>query len=537
MKTRKQYESEIDHLRQTIDEKKYQIRHLLDLQKGSNIDVDLTSIPSKKEVKDLKQTLADTQRQLEDWIAKAKSLETKLTDSDTQLTLYRETVDTTRLAYRSELSKGTSNVSDLTAKIESLESIISQLTLESSDYKKQHESDSNRIRELTSLLHHRDVALITAQEEIQQNKSKYDLSLKSLKESALKDQSKIIGEQKAAYEKQIQSLNSSLVKANAKIAELAEANKQQEIQLRQRSGSDSYNLKDYLIFAQGEINSLNKQLASANERIQQLQEAAVINSSSSSSGGGSNRQSLSHSSTTGTEGLDNRSTLSSSHSEADRIAAAAAAALKFNQKGSFSESNYSAEGSAQSIAQKGSVHSLSSQGEEYFYALDQLPEDQYPSNMYTTFRGPSHQQQQQDFEGKERTAHRPRRSRQLIRIELKQGEEPEQAILSSRSRQTAATQHVKSKSISSNMSSNLSDSGSASGIISGISGSGSLHGMSGSSVRSGQPMNLQPHHQYRQQIEQHVQQQVQQHILQQQQQLMEAELDRQKHGKPTSKFT
>ena len=80
--------------------------------------------------------------------------------------------------------------------------------------------------------------------------------------------------------------------------------------------------------------------------------------------------------------------------------------------GSFSESNYSAEGSAQvgqlnltafeeideliscsffaqSIAQKGSVHSLSSQGEEYFYALDQLPEDQYPSNMYTTFRGPS----------------------------------------------------------------------------------------------------------------------------------------------------
>lgn len=89
------------------------------------------------------------------------------------------------------------------------------------------------------------------------------------------------------------------------------------------------------------------------------------------------------------------------------------------------------------------------------------------------------------------------------------------------------------------MSSNLSDSGSASGIISGISGSGSgsLHGMSGSSVRSGQPMNLQPHHQYRQQIEQHVQQQVQQHILQQQQQLMEAELDRQKHGKPTSKFT
>ena len=333
MKTRKQYESEIDHLRQTIDEKKYQIRHLLDLQKGSNIDVDLTSIPSKKEVKDLKQTLADTQRQLDDWIAKAKSLETKLTDSDTQLTLYRETVDTTRLAYRSELSKGTSNVSDLTAKIESLETIISQLTLESSDYKKQHESDSNRIRELTSLLHHRDVALITAQEEIQQNKSKYDLSLKSLKESALKDQSKIIGEQKAAYEKQIQSLNSSLVKANAKIAELAEANKQQEIQLRQRSGSDSYNLKDYLIFAQGEINSLNKQLASANERIQQLQEAAVINSRSSSRGGGSNRQSLSHSSTTGTEGLDNRSTLSSSHSEADRIAAAAAAALKFNQKG------------------------------------------------------------------------------------------------------------------------------------------------------------------------------------------------------------
>mmetsp|Transcript_24023 Transcript_24023/g.33023 ORF Transcript_24023/g.33023 Transcript_24023/m.33023 type:complete len:825 (+) Transcript_24023:50-2524(+) len=543
-KTRKQYDAEIEHLRQTISDQKYQIRQLLDQNRPPNArdESDITINTSKNEVRDFRQAFIDSQRTIDEWSAKYKAVEARLAEAVLELLSLKG-----KNAESHDTNEATERSLDQEAAMHTLYT----------EMKQQHEKDVATMQDMSALLHSQENSLVALQEEMQQNKSKYELSLKSVKESALQDHQKKISELKASHEKQLQAMNASLTRANDKAAELAEVIKQQEIQQRSKKSTESYNLKDYLLFAQSEITSLNAQLSHANERIQQL-EAIHSHSTSSSSSSKNN--------STSTDLQDTRYLQSSV--QTDPVQHNIASHNNMHQKVSArskEDPSFSPFSSIddRSLGRQQTYDSSQVESTDRFHSssssltgMDLVDnrggirvENSRSSDSNIIGDSSSTVSWGRSFDIKankdrelEKKSHRSRKSRQLIRIELKEGEEPDQAMLS----RGTLLQHSKAKSLSAassvvgdhfnsnhSVSSTMSNTKGSTSTFSSYQPPPQIHANLQLQLQQfhqqrqqqqtqpisapGQYINPQQYHQmqFQQQVQQHVQQQVQQHIQQQ----------------------